>query len=67
MLFCYPEEFSYEFGSVSEVLLNQLRADYSKEGRGCLVGDGFGEKRLSRSRYTIKNNTLGRFDAHFFV
>ena len=37
MLLSHPEQFSYELGTVSEILLNELGTDNTKESGGRLV------------------------------
>jgi hypothetical protein len=67
MLFCYPEHFSHEFWSITEVFLNQLRTDDAQESGGCLIGNSLGQESLSRSGNPIKDDALGWFDAHFLI
>lgn len=50
MLLRHPEQLPHELGSVSEVFLDQLRADHTQEGGRRLIGHGLGEERLTWER-----------------
>lgn len=67
ILLCNPEELPDELGSVSEVLLDELGSDDTKEGRRRLVGDGFREEGLSGSGHSVEDDSLGRSDTHLLV
>lgn len=47
MLLCYPEQLSDKLGSVTKVLLDELRPHHSQEGRRGLVGYGLGQQGLT--------------------
>ena len=67
VLLSHTEELADELGPVSEVLLNQLGADYPEECRRSLVCDGFSEKRLPCSWDTVEDDTLWWLDTHLLV
>lgn len=53
VFFRNTEKFSYKFGTVTEILLNQLWTDNTQEGCTSLVGDSLCQQSLSGSRYTV--------------
>lgn len=53
ILISNSEEFSHEFWTITEVLLNELTADYTQECCTCAIGDSFSKKRLACSRNTV--------------
>ena len=55
-LLCRSEQLSHELRTVSEVLLDQLAADDSKEGCGCLICHSLREQSLARTRDAIQND-----------
>ena len=67
VIFCDPEKFPNELGTITEVFLDKFGTDDAEEsGRG-LISYGFGKEGLSGSRRTVQNNSLRRLDTHFFV
>lgn len=67
MFFGNTEEFSHEFGAVTEIFLNKFGTDDTQESSRCLVSDGFGEEGFACSWDAVEDDTLWRFDTHFFV
>ena len=63
----HTEEFSDEFWTVTEVLLDQLRSHHPQERRRRLVRDRFGKQCLPSTWDSIQDNAFWRFDTHFFV
>mmetsp|Transcript_11041 Transcript_11041/g.31994 ORF Transcript_11041/g.31994 Transcript_11041/m.31994 type:complete len:476 (+) Transcript_11041:3213-4640(+) len=63
----HPEEFTDELGTVSEVLLDEFGSNDAQERGGGVVGHRLGEERLSRSRFSVQDHTLGGLDSDILV
>lgn len=62
-----PEQLADQLGSLSQVLLHELRAHDSQESGARVVGDGLGEQGLARSGLAVENDSLGGLDADVLV
>jgi len=56
------EELTNHTGTLTNVLLHQLRTNDTNESGVCSVGDSSGAKSLTGSGRTVEKGTLGRVD-----
>mmetsp|Transcript_22528 Transcript_22528/g.72949 ORF Transcript_22528/g.72949 Transcript_22528/m.72949 type:complete len:408 (-) Transcript_22528:387-1610(-) len=61
------EHLADQFRPITQVLLDELTADDTEEGRGGLVGHGLGQERLAGARHAVEDHALRRLDAHVLV